>query len=75
MLDTDKNWTFVDYNGVRGYIQTASLEFYQNEEREYRSGYVATKSGHTYGDSTVHVRNNPKEKQMEEYRLCTHITI
>lgn len=75
VLDTDKNWTFVDYNGVRGYIQTASLEFYQNEEREYRSGYVATKSGHTYGDSTVHVRNNPKEKQQEEYRVGTPITI
>ena len=75
VLDTDKNWTFVDYNGERGYIQTASLQFYQNEAREYRSGFVATKSGHTYGNSTVHVRNNPKEKQQEEYPVGTPITV
>ncbi len=75
VLDTDKNWTFVDYNGVRGYIQTTSLQFYQNEAREYRNGFVATKSGHTYGDSTVHVRNNPKERQQEEYRVGTPITV
>ena len=75
VLDTDKNWTFVDYNGVRGYIQTASLRFYENEERAYRSGYVATRSGHTYGDSTVHVRNEPKGAQREEYRVGTPITV
>ena len=75
VLDMDKNWTFVDYNGVRGYIQTTSLQFYQNEAREYRNGFVATKSGHTYGDSTVHVRNNPKERQQEEYRVGTPITV
>ena len=75
VLDTDKNWTFVDYNGVRGYIQTSVLQFYENEAREYRSGWVATKSGHTYGDSTVHVRNEPKGAQREEYRVGTPITV
>ena len=75
VLNTDKNWTFVDYNGVRGYIQTSVLDFYENEEREYRTGWVATKSGHTYGDSTVHVRNDPKGSQQEEYRVGTPITV
>ncbi len=75
VLKTDKNWTFVDYNGERGYIQTSVLDFYENEARQYKSGYVATKSGHTYGDSTVHVRNDPKGAQREEYRVGTPITV
>ena len=75
VIKTDKNWTLVDYKGIRGYIQTDSLKFYENEAREYRAGYVATKSGHTYGDSTVHVRNDPKGSQQEEYRVGTPITI
>lgn len=75
VLKTDKNWTMVDYKGVRGYVQTDSLTFYANEPREYRTGWVATKSGHTYGNSTVHVRNDPKGSQQEEYRVGTPITI
>ena len=75
VIKTDKNWTLVDYKGIRGYIQTDSLKFYENEAREYRAGYVATKSGHTYGDSTVHIRNDPKGSQQEEYRVGTPITI
>ena len=75
VLKTDKNWTFVDYNGERGYIQTSVLKFYTNEQREYRSGFVATKSGHTYGNSTVHVRNDPKGSQQEEYPVGTQITV
>ncbi len=75
VLKTDKNWTFVDYNGERGYIQTSVLKFYENEKREYQSGFIATKSGHTYGNSTVHVRNDPKGSQQEEYPVGTRITV
>ncbi len=75
VLDTDKNWTFVDYNGERGYVQTSVLKFYENVAREYRGGMVSTKSGHTYGNSTVHVRNDPKGSQQEEYPVGTPITV
>ncbi len=75
VLKTDKNWTMVDYKGIRGYVQTDSLRFYANEPREYRTGWVATRSGHTYGNSTVHVRNDPKGRQQEEYPVGTPITI
>ena len=75
VLKTDKNWSLVDFKGIRGYVQTDSLKFYANEAREYRAGYVATKSGHTYGDSSVHVRNDPKGAQQEEYRVGTPITV
>ena len=75
VLETGKNWTFVDYNGIRGYVQTPSLTFYRNEPRQFRTGYVATKSGHIYGDSMVHVRNSPNGRQQEEYRVGTPIAI
>ena len=75
VLSTGDNWTFVDYNGLRGYVQTPSVTFYRNEPRHFRTGWVATKSGHTYGDSTVHVRNSPNGKQQEEYRVGTPIAI
>ena len=75
VLGTGKTWTFVDYRGIRGYVLTSSLSFHKNEPREYRTGWVATKSGHTYGNSTVHVRNTPTGKQREEYPVGTPITI
>lgn len=75
VLSTGKNWTFVDYNGIRGYVQTPSVTFYRNEPRQYKAGYVATKSGHIYGDSTTHVRNSPNGRQQEEYRVGTPIAI
>ena len=75
VLDTDKNWTFVDYNGLRGYVMTSMLTFYPNEHREYRTGRITTKSGHVKGSVTVHVRNLAKNKQMEEYPVGTPLTV
>lgn len=78
VVNTGKNWTFVDCNaGPRGYIQTSSLTFFANEPRTYRTGWVATKSGHITGDSTVHVRNTTSSSspQQEEYRVGTELTI
>ena len=76
VLKTGKNWTFVDYNGLRGYLATSYLTFYANEAREYRTGWVATKSGHTWGNSTVHIRATNKGKQLKpEFPVGTPLTI
>ncbi len=75
VIKTEGSWTMVDYKGLRGYILTSSLALYANEPREYRTGWVATKSGHTTGTSTVHVRNVPGGSQQEEYRVGTPVTI
>lgn len=75
VIKTQGSWTMVDYKGLRGYVQTSSLSLCANEPRAYRTGWVATKSGHTTGTSTVHVRNDPKEPQQEEYPVGTPVTI
>ena len=75
VIKVEKNWTLIDYKGIRGYVMNSSLTLCANEPREYRTGWVATKSGKIKGTSTVHVRNDPKEKQQEEYPVGTPITI
>lgn len=75
VIKVEKNWSLVDYKGIRGYVLNSSITLYPNEPREYRPGWVATKSGKIKGTSTVHVRNDPKDKQQEEYLVGTPITV
>ena len=75
VINTGKNWTFVDYKGIRGYVATNYLNFYANEKQEYQAGIIATRAGKTKGTVTVHVRNKPNGRQQEEYTIGTPVTV
>ena len=75
VIGTGKKWTMVDYRGLRGYVQTGSVDFYANEPREYKTGWVATLSGKTKGTSTVHIRSLTSGKQQQDYPVGTPLTI
>ena len=51
-----KTWTLVDYDGTRGYVQTASLEFFANDHVDFEPGLVSIK-GRIKGKDTVNVRS------------------
>ena len=55
VLASGPNWTFVDYDGVRAYVNSSSLEFYYNDHTEFDAGYVTIK-GKTKGKETVQLR-------------------
>ena len=75
VIKVEGSWVLVDFDGLRGYVKAGSLSLLPNEPQEYKTGWIATKSGHTTGSSTVHVRDNPTTPQREEYRVGTPVTI
>ena len=76
VLSTGKNWTKVDYDGMRGYVLTASLKFYPNMIRGYETGLIAYE-GRTTGRSTINIRANAKNNSriLGDYALGTPLTI
>lgn len=76
VLSTGKNWTKVDYDGMRGYVLTSSLAFYPNAIRSYETGLIAYE-GRTTGKSTINIRANAKNNSriLGDYVLGTPLTI
>ncbi len=76
VLNTGKNWTKVDYEGMRGYVLTSSLEFYPNVIRSFETGLISYE-GRTVGKSTINVRANAKNgsRILGDYVLGTPLTI
>ena len=76
VLSTGKNWTKVDYEGMRGYVLTSSLEFYPNMIRSFETGLVAIE-GRTVGKSPINVRAKPKNgsRILGSYVVGTPLTI
>ena len=75
VISTGENWTLVDYNGTRAYIQTAALEFYCNDHTGFEAGYVSVK-GKIQGKDSVHVRSRDKGcRDLGEYQLGTPVTV
>ena len=75
VISTGKNWTLVDYHGMRAYIQSSSLEFFRNDHTDFDPGLIAVK-GKTQGKDTVHVRSRDRGcRDLGEYRLGTPITV
>ena len=76
VLNTGKNWTKVDYDGLRGYVLTASLKFFPNAIRSYETGLIAYE-GRTTGKSTINIRANAKNNSriLGDYVLGTPLTI
>ena len=75
VLGTGKNWTFVDYNGMRAYIMTDSLEFFCNDHTDVEDGVVSVK-GRTKGNESVHARSRDKGcRDLGEFRIGTPVTV
>ena len=75
VLAAGDNWTFVDYDGTRAYVQTESLEFFANDHTDFEAGYVSSK-GKITGRDTVHARSRDKGcRDLGEYKLGTPITV
>ncbi len=75
VVSSGDHWTMVDYDGLRGYIQNGSLEFFTNDHTDFETGKVSVK-GRTDGKDTVHVRSRDKgQRDLGEYRIGTPITV
>lgn len=75
VISTGKNWTLVDYNGKRGYVQTSSLEFYANDHTDFLPGVLSVK-GRTKGNDTANIRSrDSKHRILDEYPLGTPVTV
>lgn len=75
VLNTGKNFTFVDHNGLRGYIKTSSLEFFANDHTDYQTGMLSVK-GKTAGRETCNVRSrDDSHRYLAEYQQGTPVTV
>ena len=76
VLDTNKTWTFIDYNGVRGYVKTASLTFYDNAPRTYQMG-TACVNGKILKGEVVPLRAAAKSssRKLADCAMSTPLTI
>ena len=76
VIETGKTWTMVDNNGLRGYVLTSTLTFYDNQPKQYTPGMITVKGKTTKGN-TVHVRSSNKNssRQIAEYPVGTKVTV
>ena len=76
VIATGKNWTKVDYGGLRGYVSTGSLTFYANEPRSFETAKISVK-GRTKGTDTVYIRSAAKNssRHLQDYVLGTPLTV
>ena len=76
VLSSGKNWTKVDYRGMRGYVLTSSLTFYPNVLHGYETGKICI-DGRVTGKSTINIRANANNKAriLGDYVLGTPLTI
>ena len=76
VLSTGKTWSMVDYDGMRGYVLTAALEFHPLSMRGYSTGKISI-NGRTKGKSPINIRANPKNgsRILGGYVVGTPLTI
>ena len=76
VLSTGKTWSMVDYDGMRGYVLTAALEFHPLSMRGYTTGKISI-NGRTKGKSPINIRANPKNgsRILGGYVVGTPLTI
>ena len=76
VIATGKTWTMVDDGGVRGYVLTSGLTFYDNAPKQYAAGMITIK-GKIVKNDTVHVRssNTNGARQIAEFAPGTAITV
>ena len=75
VLSTGKRWTFIDYDGRRGYVQTSSLEFFANDHTDFETGLLSVK-GKTSGKETCNIRSrDDKHRVLADYPQGTPVTV
>ena len=75
VISTNKNWTFIDHDGRRGYVKTASLEFFANDHTDFETGVLSVK-GKTSGRDTCNIRSrDDKHRVLADYPLGTPVTV
>ena len=76
VISTGKTWTLVDDHGIRGYVLTNTLKFYDNKPKQYAAGIITVK-GKTPSGNTVHVRSSMKNtaRQIAEFPVGTPVTV
>ncbi len=76
VISTGKTWTMVDCNGMRGYVLTSGLTFYDNAPKEYVAG-VVTFRGKTTSRNMIHIRSGTtgSSRQLQEFSCGTPLTI
>ncbi len=77
VLGTGKTWTMVDNgSGMRGYVLTSTLTFYENVPRDFGTGMITIR-GKADSRDTVHIRSVNKNtgKQLDEFPCGTPLTI
>lgn len=75
VLGTGKNWTFIDYEGYRGYVQTGSLEFFYNDHTDFETGILTVK-GKSTGKAYATARSRDKGKRsLKDCNVGTPITV
>ena len=75
VISTGKDWTFIDHEGRRGYVKTASLEFFANDHTDFQTGLLSVK-GKTSGHDTCNIRSrDEKHRVLAEYPLGTPVTV
>ena len=77
VIRVGKTWSFIDDEGVRGYVLTSGLTFYDNAPRRYASAIVTVK-GKTPSGNYVHFRTAPTTKAMQSrvgYPVGTKIAV
>ena len=58
VIRSGKTWSLVDVGGIRGYVYTSTLIFYDNKPRQYTTGTITINGKTPRGaDFTVHVRD------------------
>ena len=76
VIDTNKTWTFIDYNGVRGYVKTNTLTFYDNTPKTYQMG-TACVNGKILKGEVVPLRISAKSssRKLADCAMNTPLTI
>ena len=75
VISTGKNYTLVDYNGMRGYVLTSSLEFFANDHTDFMSGCLSY-NGKTTGKAIATAKSRDKsKKRLKDCKVGTPVTV
>ena len=74
VLNTGKNWTFIDYGGYRAYVATNGLEFFANDHTDIEGGYLSL-NGRINGKGIVQVRDPETMKILGQFKPGTPVTV
>ncbi|MCQ2457176.1 MAG: hypothetical protein MJ142_00405 [Clostridia bacterium] len=77
VIATGKTWTKVDYNGLRGFVYTSSLTFFDNGPKEYKSGKISFRGRTSGSKNTINVRAGAKNTSriLKDYPVGTPVAI